>query len=281
MVDPKYIASNNISSQSMCNKQPMMTAKKTALRDVQNDNRILPPKLFGSSPLLKETESVLGAKRPNTHCPISPPHHQSACNNTGNGHLVYVRRKSEAEGGKSSGSENDRSSDYPQLRQLSNNGDMVRRQHQVKDPKIAGLAAMAQAPLASLLASSRTPLPASLGKQGNLLSPGFKSFPFSENSQGRSGLHWRERFINLQAYLKNYDYLSQEAYIQMLRSLSSIERSRHAVDLEKRAIHLLLEEGREIQRMKVLNVLGKSAPQSSPSASPKAQQPKPDTFRIA
>ncbi|KAK6922510.1 hypothetical protein RJ641_010814 [Dillenia turbinata] len=244
MVDPKYNASNNTSSQTLCNKQPIMTTKKTALRDVQNDNKVPLPKPFGGSPLLKETESVLGAKRPTTDCPVSPLHHQSACNNTGNGHLVYVRRKSEAEVEKGSGSDNDQSADYPQLRQLSNNGDMVRQQNQVKDPKIAVLAAMAQAPSVSLFASSRTSLPASLGKQGNLLSPRLKSFPFSENSQGMSGPRWRERFIHLQAYLKNYDHLSQEAYLQMLRSLSSIERSRHAVDLEKRAICLLLEEGK-------------------------------------
>lgn len=32
----------------------------------------------------------------------------------------------------------------------------------------------------------------------------------------------------------------------VLRSLSAVGRSRHAVELEKRAIHLLLEEGNQI-----------------------------------
>ncbi|KAF3321655.1 hypothetical protein FCM35_KLT13871 [Carex littledalei] len=78
---------------------------------------------------------------------------------------------------------------------------------------------------------------------------------------------WKERFIRLQAYLKNCDQSNQEDYIRMLRSLSAGGRSKHAVDLEKRAIHLLLEEGKELHRMKVLNVLGKGAP-SDPSLYP-------------
>ncbi|XP_078163396.1 uncharacterized protein LOC144558420 isoform X2 [Carex rostrata] len=92
---------------------------------------------------------------------------------------------------------------------------------------------------------------------------------------------WKERFIRLQAYLKNCDQSNQEDYIRMLRSLSAGGRSKHAVDLEKRAIHLLLEEGKELHRMKVLNVLGKGAPSdpslypsqlSSPPARPQLQR---------
>ncbi|GAB4853027.1 hypothetical protein Ancab_017216 [Ancistrocladus abbreviatus] len=70
--------------------------------------------------------------------------------------------------------------------------------------------------------------------------------------------NWEERFLQLQMYLRKLDQSSQEDYLQMLRSLSSAELSRHAVDLEKRAIQLSLEEGKELQRVRALNVLGKS-----------------------
>ncbi|KAJ4758951.1 integral membrane hemolysin-III-like protein [Rhynchospora pubera] len=70
---------------------------------------------------------------------------------------------------------------------------------------------------------------------------------------------WKARFIRLQAFLKSCDQSNQEDYIRMLRSLSAVGRSKHAIELEKRAIHLLLEEGKELHRMKVLNVLGKGA----------------------
>ncbi|KAJ3707185.1 hypothetical protein LUZ61_010890 [Rhynchospora tenuis] len=91
---------------------------------------------------------------------------------------------------------------------------------------------------------------------------------------------WKERFIRLQAFLKSCDQSNQEDYLRMLRSLSAVGRSKHAIELEKRAIHLLLEEGKELHRMKVLNVLGKGVPydpslypsQLSPPARPQLQR---------
>nr|CAD1830627.1 unnamed protein product [Ananas comosus var. bracteatus] len=80
------------------------------------------------------------------------------------------------------------------------------------------------------------------------------------DSQRPSNQDWEERFSRLQKFLKSRDQSSQEDYIRMLRSLSAVGRSRHAVELEKRAIHLLLEEGKELHRMEVLNVLGKVSP---------------------
>ncbi|XP_059278840.1 uncharacterized protein LOC132033014 [Lycium ferocissimum] len=69
-----------------------------------------------------------------------------------------------------------------------------------------------------------------------------------------------EHFIRLQKFLKQCDEKAKQTdYIQMLLRLSPAELSRHAVDLEKRAIQLTIEEGKEMQRVKTLNVLGKSA----------------------
>ncbi|XP_020247775.1 uncharacterized protein LOC109825341 [Asparagus officinalis] len=61
-------------------------------------------------------------------------------------------------------------------------------------------------------------------------------------------------------FLKSCDQSNHEDYIHKLISLSAAERSRHAYELEKRAIHLTLEEGKELHRVRVLNVLNKASP---------------------
>ncbi|XP_047052385.1 protein PRRC2C-like [Lolium rigidum] len=83
--------------------------------------------------------------------------------------------------------------------------------------------------------------------------------------QRSSNQDWKERFIRLQEFLKNNEQSGQEEYIRMLHSLSSVGRSKHAIELEKRAVNLLIEEGKELQKMKSLNVLGKLPPADHPS----------------
>uniref|UniRef100_A0A0E0B652 Uncharacterized protein n=1 Tax=Oryza glumipatula TaxID=40148 RepID=A0A0E0B652_9ORYZ len=78
--------------------------------------------------------------------------------------------------------------------------------------------------------------------------------------QRSSNQDWKERFIRLQAFLRNNEQSGQEEYIHMLRSLSSVGRSKLAIELENRAVKLLIEEGKELQKMKVLNVLNKLSP---------------------
>uniref|UniRef100_A0A0D9VFK2 Uncharacterized protein n=1 Tax=Leersia perrieri TaxID=77586 RepID=A0A0D9VFK2_9ORYZ len=82
----------------------------------------------------------------------------------------------------------------------------------------------------------------------------------SSSSSGSSNQDWKERFIKLQAFLRSNEQSGQEEYIRMLRSLSSVGRSKHAIELENRAVKLLIEEGKELQKMKVLNVLNKLSP---------------------
>ncbi|KAF8659358.1 hypothetical protein HU200_058565 [Digitaria exilis] len=84
--------------------------------------------------------------------------------------------------------------------------------------------------------------------------------------------YWNERFNRLQTYLENCDHSTQEGYLRKLRSLSAAGRSMHAIELEKRAIHLLMEEGKELQRMKALNVLGKVSPNASSKPTPLQRQ---------
>ncbi|RLN33215.1 uncharacterized protein C2845_PM03G05430 [Panicum miliaceum] len=86
-----------------------------------------------------------------------------------------------------------------------------------------------------------------------------RAHPPRSNNQDRS-----DRFHRLQAFLRNNEQSGQEEYIRMLRSLSSVGRSKHAIELEKRAANLLIEEGKELQKMKVLNVLGKLSPTDAP-----------------
>ncbi|CAL5082700.1 unnamed protein product [Urochloa decumbens] len=86
-----------------------------------------------------------------------------------------------------------------------------------------------------------------------------RAHPPRSSNQDRS-----ERFLRLQAFLRNNEQSGQEEYIRMLQSLSSVGRSKHAIELEKRAANLLIEEGKELQKMKVLNVLGKLSPADAP-----------------
>ncbi|KAL5065570.1 hypothetical protein RYX36_027307 [Vicia faba] len=93
--------------------------------------------------------------------------------------------------------------------------------------------------------------------------PPFSSFPIPSTnpsipSKVFKHLLWEERYQHLLAFLRMLDQSDQADYIQMLQSLSSVELSRHVVELEKRSIQLSLEEAKELQRVAALNVLGKS-----------------------
>ncbi|CAM6060673.1 unnamed protein product [Sphagnum tenellum] len=68
-------------------------------------------------------------------------------------------------------------------------------------------------------------------------------------------LGYQERFIRLQAFLKKCDDDEQDL-LQALQSLSAAARSGHAVELETRALGLSLEEVKEMDRLKMLNVMG-------------------------
>ncbi|MCO5597608.1 hypothetical protein L7F22_051688 [Adiantum nelumboides] len=75
-------------------------------------------------------------------------------------------------------------------------------------------------------------------------------------------LPFQQRFKNLQVFLKQCDEADPNERLQGLRSLSTASRSGYAVELETRAIRLSLEEGKELKRMRLLNVLGR-APESN------------------
>ncbi|XP_058090632.1 uncharacterized protein LOC131237034 [Magnolia sinica] len=286
MIDAKvneYGLSNNGTGLPTCDKPQPVLAKKTALRDLQNETRNIIARPSGNSSLPKEkvtftnATKVCGSKRSTPDPPLSPACNQPSCNNGPNGHLVYVRRRTESEPG-STNTCNAENAESPQPIKSSNGKQELHGpQNRREEPKVACFPAFAPMPATSLatFSSGGPSVPNSTGKLRNGLAvsePNYNTIatgtPYlvSPLSQRTGNRHWEERFSRLQTFLKTCDQSSQEEYVKQLRSLSAIDRSRHAVELEKRAILLSLEEGKEIQRVKALNVLGKSSPKNYGSA---------------
>ncbi|KAA8535929.1 hypothetical protein F0562_028407 [Nyssa sinensis] len=249
-----------------------VAAKKTALRDLQRENRIKVPKSMESSQFPKgsgptiEAIKVSGTKRPASECMVSPPHQQSPTSNAANGHLVYVRRKPEPELGKSSTCDNtNNNADYPQSRKLSDQDETTQQKSQMSETKIC-IPEVTPIPRPSLMcfSSGKPSVPPSLGKSGNILPPADSTYlhvtsaiPSLDYPKRMNNQHWEERYHQIKNLLKHLDQSNQEDYTQMLQSFSSVELSRHAFELEKRSIQLSLEEAKEMQRVQFLDVLGK------------------------
>ncbi|GAV60130.1 hypothetical protein CFOL_v3_03661 [Cephalotus follicularis] len=277
-----YGLGNTETNMPSCDKQLPVAMKKTVLRDVQNENRIMVPNSVGTSLCSKNRSPILdpinlsGIKRPSTECPASPPCHPSTCNYAANGHLVYVRRKSEAELGKSSTS--DRTSDdadCPQSKQHGHMEDNIQPKSQIKGSKMPSFSAFAPFPMGSLMSSSAKSSVPPPGKPGTMfVQIESNAVPSLNNPKGVKNVIWEERYRQLQLLLKKLDQSDQEDYLRMLRSLSSVELSRHAVELEKRSIQLSLEEAKEVQRVAVLNVLGKSVKNVQAPLTPLSQSDK-------
>ncbi|WOK92847.1 hypothetical protein Cni_G01539 [Canna indica] len=253
-------------------KQHVHSTKKVALRELPNESRNItniPP--ANSLPkdsvkgLTPDSGKVTGNKRKQLDCPPSPSSYQPQGKYSPLANLVYVRRKLETEQSKMGGCVNMDHAESPESRNLSNN--CTEKPNMQKDltqnPKATSFAANAVASVdasslgLSFAHSHGEPI---CGLSGpDLLDSVAAGSAFSADPHIVYNEGWKDRFLRLQMFLKTCDQSNQDDYIQMLRSLSAIGRSRHAVELEKRAIHLLLEEGKELQRMKFLNVLGKSS----------------------
>ncbi|EXC31548.1 hypothetical protein L484_006580 [Morus notabilis] len=252
-------------------KQLPVAIKKTVLRDLQNNNIITVPNSNGNSPLLKDrgpitdTTKLSGTKRASPECPESPSQHYSPNNNSPNGHLVYVRRKSEAELGKSSTCDSANiNTNSSTIRQLGQQQETTQPTSQIKEPKVSCFPAIAPFTVSSsMIPSGKPSVPPPPGKSGMRLAsaesdqlpvasgtpaepthqPRVSAAPTLDNLKALRNLHWEDRYYRLQLLLKKLDQSQQEEYVKMLRSLSSVELSRHAVELEKRSIQLSLEEG--------------------------------------
>lgn len=258
-------------------KQPPLAIKKIPLRDVQNDNRsLLHSHTESEGGSIADAIKTSGTKRLTPDCPQSPPCHQFFSSNGANDHLVYARRRFESELGKRRilDQPNKNADNLHSTQFCQNMQQIPEQQTQMKDRNAYCAPAFAPIPLASLVtfAFGEPSVPLSMGKPSNELLDVESNYlkvtsevPHSVHSKETDDQQRKERFLRLQKVLKQCDEFDQNDYIQMLRSFSPSELSRHAIELEKRAIQLTVEEGKEIQRMKELNILGKSVPKNNPS----------------
>ncbi|RXH87778.1 hypothetical protein DVH24_034678 [Malus domestica] len=236
-------------------KQLPVPVKKTVLRDLQNV-----PKDIGRT---SNVPRVSSTKRPLPERQMSPPQHQSHGSSAANAQLVYVRRKSEADAVRNNACDKATINAECQVsRKLSHHDASTRPISQAKETKVFCVPAFAPFPVAaSTILPGKPSVLVPLCKSGTGLQPaGANCHPHTSATlpKGLKNLHWEGRFHQLQLLLRKLDQSEHEDYIQMLRSLSSVELSRLAVELEKRSIQLSLEEAKELQRVGCFNVLGKS-----------------------
>ncbi|XP_073158120.1 uncharacterized protein [Henckelia pumila] len=248
-------------------KQLPSTLKKTALRDVQNENAGSMPKqqdnlLTGVGKQNREAVKVSGNKRLTPERPSSSQGLPSLTYNGMNENVMNARRRFELELGRGKLQKNvEIYSDSSQLRNtVQPSQEVPQKPAQTKDNSMKHMP-VATSNNMSPIAVFSSSVPSVPNKQNNStqaakVSPEVpRTVEKSTNDQLRT-----ERFIHLQKFLKQCDETNQREYMQTLMHLSPAELSKHAVDLEKRAIQLTMEEGNEMQRMKALNILGKPSP---------------------
>ncbi|CAN6303276.1 unnamed protein product [Urochloa humidicola] len=184
----------------------------------------------GTSPLPKdkgpttEPGKPVGIKRLQTDTPSSPVYHN-----------VYVRRKVESEHSKVNPSQELKGNGRDKAKEQETHQDI---QHEANRPQVAS-------PVAEPveIVSSKSPEKPNAETVPEKTEPPVASGTgIQEDVKQLSIQYWNERFNRLQTYLESCDHSTQEGYLRKLRSLSAAGRSMHAIELEKRAIHLLVEE---------------------------------------
>lgn len=254
-----------------------------AIQDSQSENMVAASKSI-ESPLSPEADNmankvsnITGSKRPTPECLVNPLSRCST-NNSGSGHLVYVRRRPEGELSKTAANNNQSGvtdypqlkkqsgvTDNPQLKKLSQRDEKTQTEVQMKEARFytPEVSSISWTPSRCSL-STKPSVPPSTGESNNnLVSVNVSNHQVTstrlllDNPKKVNFKRWEERYFQLQNLLHKLEQSKQEDYVQMLRSLSSVDLSKHAVELEKRSIRLALEEAKEVQRVRVLDVLGK------------------------
>jgi len=209
-------------------KQLLMTVQKTPLRDLRSESNIVAQKFSSNPVVLKEaviTEvlKVSGTKRPCPEGPMSVSHQQPSSSNGGNGHLVYVRRKSEADAGKNSNNEAAAdNANSPQPRQLNLQEDEQKPKSLTKESPMQCLPAYAPIPATSLTSAPSTKplLPGSLGTSKHKTiteenrNQSVQSAVTSSLQSRVNKKNWEERYLQLQMFLKTLDQSSLEDHLQ-------------------------------------------------------------------
>ncbi|PIN01666.1 hypothetical protein CDL12_25826 [Handroanthus impetiginosus] len=242
-------------------KQLPLALKKTALRDVQNENvgslhkqqeSLLP----GGGRSSGDTIKVCGTKRLTPERPSSSQGLPSLAYNGTNENVMNARRRFELELGR--GRLQNSVEKISDLRQ-----EFTQKITQMRDSNLHHIPVATSNNLTATMTfpSSGPSVPSSFVKHSNSTPASNVSQELhrSGDTKGNSEQLRTERFIRLQKFLKQYDETNQTEYTQRLLHLSPAELSKHAVELEKKAIQLTIEEGNEMQRMKALNILGKSS----------------------
>ncbi|KAF3659572.1 hypothetical protein T459_13487 [Capsicum annuum] len=265
-------------------KQHPGVTRKTALRDVQNQKSILMSNhqenshFLGASPIADPTR-VCGTKRLTPERPLNTSSSISLSSNGTNDNILNARRRFDLELGRGRIQNNmdkfveaTHSKNLVQLQRIIPQKQSQQREGSSGHPPVA--MPNHSTPMMTF-SHGGTSIPNSLGKAThNSHAAQIDSTKFSPQPMRTldvkvdDGQQLTEHFIRLQKFLKQCDEANQADYLQMLLRLSPPELSKHAVDLEKRAIQLTIEEGKEMQRVKTLNVLGKSSPFANSSPTP-------------
>lgn len=228
----------NVTSTNTFHKLPVLAAKKVALRDVQNNNSNITRAIHPEILLPVEAQSFVDAAKTCGTKRLTPDYASPPLlsNNGAHEHFNYPCRKYEFEGnrGRNLGS-TEKIAGYPRSANVP--------QIQQEVSQINGKNMHYGSFVAPNHMASKTSVPR------------FKE----SNDEQRT-----ERFIRLQNFIKQCDGFNHRENIQLLLHLSPLELSRHAVELEKRAIQLTIEEGKEMQRMQALNILGKPSSTRTP-----------------
>lgn len=262
-------------------KQLTGVTKKAALRDVQNQNGSLinnhrDNSLFLGTKLAADATRVCGNKRLTPERPSSSSCHLSLISNGANEHILNARRRFELElGGGRIHNDIDKYVEALQAKRLCQpQKDVPQKPNQLKENNNKN--APMTMPDHFTCSQGRTSATHSVGKSNKGTqsaqadSAKFTSEkPRSIDSKVADDQQRTERFANLQKILKQRDESSYSDYIKsrsffhsiyrvfpfhcyndavglsfaVLLRLSPIELSRHAVDLEKRAIQLAIDEG--------------------------------------
>ncbi|KAK1400321.1 hypothetical protein POM88_010184 [Heracleum sosnowskyi] len=261
------------------------------LADVQNDKRVVRNYRESSSPVdggpTADKVKVSGTKRLTTESPTSHPWPPRPDHTATKEHLVYTTQKSKFVPGNKKTENTDRNMSSPPLKRFcSMQQKTPQKQSRVVETNthqvhMAPSNYMVPKNVLSYSNPSLHSLPTSFASPGNGAGPA-ETVCLNDTSKvalpsdskrvqdQKIGQNWEERYINLQNYLKICDSEStHKNQIQILGHLSPVELSMYAVELEKRAIQLTIEEGKEFQRMKALKILEKSA--ASLNASQKSE----------
>ncbi|PKU77667.1 uncharacterized protein LOC110097701 isoform X1 [Dendrobium catenatum] len=231
--DQRLFSSRNVTTAS--DMHYPISINRMSLSELPNESGGIMKSPLGSVQPIKvqdnsDSANLVGNKRQQGECSSTPPaRNQALATNGSTGHLVYVRRKPETEHGKTNTTSNGEIACSSGLRKFS------------------------------IEASSKTETQQEQTTKPEDQNKAAEEAPSLLESQKEITNYWTERFNRLQDRLQYLDKLGSKNYAERFRNFSIEELNKHAIELEKRAIHLSLEEVLQSNRVKDLNLLGKSS----------------------